>query len=100
MICGTLHPTQGAIEVQGRLRRCLSWVLGSILNSQAVKMCFFNAGVLGQSEERTREKFADIEAFADIGDFMDQPVKTIQRHARAFGVRRDCPCGCRHSGHR
>lgn len=37
---------------------------------------FFNAGVLGQSEDRTREKSADIEAFADIGDFMDQPVKT------------------------
>ena len=76
MICGTLHPTQGAIEVQGRVAALLE--LGSGFNPEFTgrENVFFNAGVLGQSEERTREKFADIEAFADIGEFMDQPVKT------------------------
>ena len=76
MICGTLHPTQGAIEVQGRVAALLE--LGSGFNPEFTgrENVFFNAGVLGQSEDRTREKFADIEAFADIGDFMDQPVKT------------------------
>ena len=76
MICGTLHPTQGSIEVQGRVAALLE--LGSGFNPEFTgrENVFFNAGVLGQSEAQTREKFADIEAFADIGDFMDQPVKT------------------------
>ena len=76
MICGTLHPTQGSIEVQGRVAALLE--LGSGFNPEFTgrENVFFNAGVLGQGEEQTREKFADIEAFADIGDFMDQPVKT------------------------
>ena len=76
MICGTLHPTQGSIEVQGRVAALLE--LGSGFNPEFTgrENVFFNAGVLGQSEDRTREKFSDIEAFAEIGDFMDQPVKT------------------------
>ena len=76
MICGTLHPTHGSIEVQGRVAALLE--LGSGFNPEFTgrENVFFNAGVLGQSEERTHEKFADIEAFADIGEFMDQPVKT------------------------
>ena len=76
MICGTLHPTAGHVEVRGRVAALLE--LGSGFNPEFTgrENVFFNAGVLGQSEERTREKFADIEAFADIGEFMDQPVKT------------------------
>lgn len=75
-ICGTLHPTQGRVEVQGRVAALLE--LGSGFNPEFTgrENVFFNAGVLGQSEERTRERFAAIEAFADIGEFMDQPVKT------------------------
>lgn len=76
MICGTLHPTQGQIEVQGRVAALLE--LGSGFNPEFTgrENVFFNASVLGQSEEKTRERFAAIEAFADIGDFIDQPVKT------------------------
>lgn len=76
MICGTLHPTGGSIEVQGRVAALLE--LGSGFNPEFTgrENVYFNAGVLGQSEERTREKFAAIEAFADIGEFIDQPVKT------------------------
>lgn len=76
IICGTLHPTQGQIEVQGRVAALLE--LGSGFNPEFTgrENVFFNAGVLGQSQERTLEKFAEIEAFADIGDFIDQPVKT------------------------
>lgn len=76
MICGTLHPTHGRIEVQGRVAALLE--LGSGFNPEFTgrENVFFNAGVLGQSEEKTRAKFAEIEAFAAIGDFMDQPVKT------------------------
>ncbi len=76
MICGTLHPTGGTIEVQGRVAALLE--LGSGFNPEFTgrENVFFNAAVLGQSEEQTRKRFSDIEAFADIGDFIDQPVKT------------------------
>lgn len=76
IICGTLHPTHGRIEVQGRVAALLE--LGSGFNPEFTgrENVFFNAGVLGQSEEKTRAKFSEIEAFADIGEFMDQPVKT------------------------
>ena len=76
IICGTLHPTQGHVEVEGRVAALLE--LGSGFNPEFTgrENVFFNANVLGQTEEKTRERFADIEAFADIGDFIDQPVKT------------------------
>lgn len=76
MICGTLHPTAGSIEVQGRVAALLE--LGSGFNPEFTgrENVFFNAAVLGQSEAQTRARLADIEAFADIGDFIDQPVKT------------------------
>lgn len=76
MICGTLNPTAGTIKVQGRVAALLE--LGSGFNPEFTgrENVFFNAGVLGQSEAVTRQKFSAIEAFADIGDFIDQPVKT------------------------
>lgn len=76
MICGTLNPTSGEIKVQGRVAALLE--LGSGFNPEFTgrENVFFNAGVLGQSEAVTRQKFSAIEAFADIGDFIDQPVKT------------------------
>lgn len=76
MICGTLNPTAGDIKVQGRVAALLE--LGSGFNPEFTgrENVFFNAGVLGQSEAVTRQKFSAIESFAGIGDFMDQPVKT------------------------
>lgn len=76
MICGTLHPSRGRIEVQGRVAALLE--LGSGFNPEFTgrENVFLNASVLGQSEEKTRDRFAAIEAFADIGEFIDQPVKT------------------------
>ena len=76
IICGTLHPTAGDVRVRGRVAALLE--LGSGFNPEFTgrENIFFNAGVLGQAEEVTRARLADIEAFADIGDFLDQPVKT------------------------
>lgn len=76
MICGTLNPTAGKINVQGRVAALLE--LGSGFNPEFTgrENVFFNASVLGQSEVVTRQKFRLIEAFADIGDFIEQPVKT------------------------
>ena len=76
IICGTLTPTQGDVRVQGRVAALLE--LGSGFNPEFTgrENIFFNAGVLGQAEAVTRERLASIEAFADIGEFIDQPVKT------------------------
>lgn len=76
IICGTLHPSAGQVQVQGRVAALLE--LGSGFNPEFTgrENVYFNASILGQDEAVTRSKFADIEAFADIGDFIDQPVKT------------------------
>ena len=76
IICGTLHPSAGHIQVNGRVAALLE--LGSGFNPEFTgrENVFMNAGVLGLSRQQTEARFADIVAFADIGDFIDQPVKT------------------------
>ena len=76
MICGTLNPTGGSIETQGRIAALLE--LGSGFNPEFTgrENVYMNGAVLGLSREEIDERFDDIAAFADIGDFIDQPVKT------------------------
>jgi lipopolysaccharide transport system ATP-binding protein len=76
LICGTLYPSAGHIEVQGRVAALLE--LGSGFNPEFTgrENVYLNAGVLGLTHEETKERFAEIENFADIGDYIDQPVKT------------------------
>lgn len=76
MICGTLNPTSGSIQTIGRIAALLE--LGSGFNPEFTgrENVYMNAAVLGLSREETAVRFDDIIAFADIGDFIDQPVKT------------------------
>lgn len=76
MICGTLNPTGGSIETHGRIAALLE--LGSGFNPEFTgrENVYMYAAVLGLPRADTATRFADIEAFADIGDFIDQPVKT------------------------
>ena len=76
IICGTLHPSAGSVEVQGRVAALLE--LGSGFNPEFTgrENVFLNAAVLGLSTAQTTQRFGAIESFADIGDFIDQPVKT------------------------
>lgn len=76
LICGTLNPTQGTVATFGRVAALLE--LGSGFNPEfsGRENVFLNAGVLGLTREQTLERFPAIEAFADIGQFIDQPVKT------------------------
>lgn len=76
MICGTLNPTSGSIQTNGRIAALLE--LGSGFNPEfsGRENVYMNASVLGLSNEETEERFDDIVAFADIGDFIAQPVKT------------------------
>ena len=76
MICGTLNPTSGLVTTQGRVAALLE--LGSGFNPEFTgrENVYLNASVLGLSYGETQDQFASIAAFADIGDFIDQPVKT------------------------
>ncbi|GAB3394576.1 ABC transporter ATP-binding protein [Azotobacter armeniacus] len=76
IICGTLTPTSGQVQTRGRIAALLE--LGSGFNPEfsGRENVYMNAAVLGLSKEETDARFAEIEAFAEIGDFIDQPVKT------------------------
>ncbi len=76
MICGTLSPTTGAVRTQGRLAALLE--LGSGFNPEfsGRENVFLNAALLGLTEEEIKDRFEDIVRFAEIGDFIDEPVKT------------------------
>lgn len=76
LICGTLNPTRGSVQTHGRIAAMLE--LGSGFNPEFTgrENVFMNAAVMGLSNEETAARYANILAFADIGDFIDQPVKT------------------------
>jgi lipopolysaccharide transport system ATP-binding protein len=76
IIAGTLTPTTGTVEVNGRVAALLE--LGSGFNPEftGAENVMLNAAILGLSEQTVRDRFADICDFAEIGEFIDQPVKT------------------------
>lgn len=76
IICGTLTPTSGSIETYGRVAALLE--LGSGFNPEFTgrENVYMNAAVLGLTNEEIDARYDDIVAFADIGDFIEQPVKT------------------------
>ena len=76
IICGTLTPTGGSVQTNGRSAALLE--LGSGFNPEFTgrENVYLNAAVLGLSKEEVDERFDQIVAFADIGQFMEQTVKT------------------------
>jgi lipopolysaccharide transport system ATP-binding protein len=76
IICGTLNPTFGSIRTQGRIAALLE--LGSGFNPEFTgrENVYMNAAILGLDKAEIDERFDDIVAFADIGEFIDHPVKT------------------------
>ena len=76
IIAGTLTPTTGNIETKGKGAALLE--LGSGFNPEFTgrENIYLNGAVLGLSKQEINEKFNDIAEFADIGEFIDHPVKT------------------------
>jgi lipopolysaccharide transport system ATP-binding protein len=76
IICGTLNPTGGSIQTQGRVAALLE--LGSGFNPEFTgrENVYLNATVLGLKQAEIDQRFDAIAAFADIGQFIEQPVKT------------------------
>jgi ABC-type polysaccharide/polyol phosphate transport system ATPase subunit len=75
MIAGTLTPTTGKLSVRGRVSALLE--LGSGFNPEFTgrENVFINGAILGLSRAQMTARFDAIEDFAEIGDFIDQPVK-------------------------
>jgi lipopolysaccharide transport system ATP-binding protein len=75
IICGTLTPTEGTVQTFGRIGALLE--LGSGFNPDFTGRdnVYLNGALLGLTREEVDQKFDEIAAFADIGDFIDQPVK-------------------------
>ena len=76
LICGTLKPTVGQIACKGRIAALLE--LGSGFNPEFTgkENVYLNATMLGLSKEEVDKRLENILGFADIGDFINQPVKT------------------------
>lgn len=76
MICGTLHPTLGSVNVHGRIAALLE--LGAGFNSEFTgrENVFLSGLLYGIPEQELKKRYQSIVDFADIGDFIDQPVKT------------------------
>ena len=76
LICGTLSPTSGRVQTRGRVAALLE--LGSGFNPEFTgrENVYMNAAVLGLSKKEIDQRFDQIIEFADIGGYIEQPVKT------------------------
>lgn len=76
IITGVLNPTQGQVVVDGRISALLE--LGAGFNGEysGIENVYLNGTMIGFSKEEIDAKLQDILDFADIGDFVNQPVKT------------------------
>ena len=76
IVAGILHPTNGQVIVGGRVAALLE--LGTGFNPEFTgrQNVYLNAAILGLSRQEIDAKFSQIEEFAEIGAFIDQPVKT------------------------
>lgn len=84
IIAGTLEPTSGTVQTNGRIAALLE--LGSGFNPDFTgkENIYLNATILGLSQSEIDAKYEDIVAFADIGDFIHQPVRT---YSSGMGLR-------------
>jgi len=76
LICGTLAPTSGTVRVNGRIAALLELGAGFNPEFSGRENVFLNGSILGLTRAQVEARFDAIAAFADIGEFIDQPVKT------------------------
>jgi len=76
IIAGTLAPTAGHVHVKNRVSALLELGAGFDPDFTGKENVFFNAAVTGLTQKQIEQKYDDIVAFADIGEFIDQPLRT------------------------
>lgn len=76
MITGTLQPTEGSVEVNGRIAAILELGMGFTADLTGRQNVYHAAGLMGFNAEQINQVIDDIEAFAEIGSYFDEPVRT------------------------
>ncbi|MDE7224964.1 MAG: ABC transporter ATP-binding protein, partial [Acetatifactor sp.] len=76
IITGVLNPTSGQVQVNGRISALLELGAGFDMEYNGIENVYLNGTMIGFSEEEIGAKLPDILEFADIGDYIYQPVKT------------------------
>ena len=76
IITGVLNPTSGEVNVDGRISALLELGAGFNQEYNGIENVYLNGTMMGFSEKEIDEKLPDILEFADIGDYVYQPVKT------------------------
>ncbi|MBR5247630.1 MAG: ABC transporter ATP-binding protein [Lachnospiraceae bacterium] len=76
IITGVLNPTEGEVEVNGRISALLELGAGFNMEYNGIENVYLNGTMMGFSEKEIDEKLPEILEFADIGDYVTQPVKT------------------------
>lgn len=76
IITGTLNPTAGNVTVNGRISALLELGAGFNMEYTGIENVYLNGTMMGFSRAEIDSRLDDILSFADIGDFVNQPVKT------------------------
>ncbi len=76
IITGVLNPTSGSVTVNGRISALLELGAGFNMEYTGMENIYLNGTMMGFSKEEIRKRIPEILEFADIGDFVNQPVKT------------------------
>jgi lipopolysaccharide transport system ATP-binding protein len=76
IITGTLEPTHGSVHHEGRIAALLELGAGFNPEFTGLENVYLNAALMGFSKTETEARLPEIERFAEIGDFLHQPVKT------------------------
>jgi ABC-type polysaccharide/polyol phosphate transport system ATPase subunit len=76
IITGILTPTAGSVETSGRIAALLELGSGFNLEFSGRENVYLNLALQGFSEDEIKDKFDSVASFAEIGEFIDQPVKT------------------------
>ena len=76
IITGVLSPTQGKVEIDGRISALLELGAGFNMEYTGVENIYLNGTMMGFSREEVDSRMQSILEFADIGEYVNQPVKT------------------------
>lgn len=76
IITGVLNPTAGQVDIDGRISALLELGAGFNMEYTGIENVYLNGTMIGFTEEEIKAKLDSILEFADIGDFVYQPVKT------------------------
>ena len=76
ILTGVLNPSSGSVETIGKVAALLELGAGFNMEYTGMKNIYLNAAMMRVSQEEIEKRIPDILAFADIGDYINQPVKT------------------------